>query len=105
MEFRTLYAEEIAVRVGHVTSSGVTLLLYKDARVDMDILDETVTPERWQCRYSEIKGNLYCEVGISFPAANGETVWIWKQDCGVESFSDKEKGEASDALTKHNIAA
>lgn len=103
-KFRPLEADEIDVRVGSVIQTanwqGVTLLLYKNARVDMDILDETVGAEYWQKRYKEIKGNLYCEIGIY----NKELKeWIWKEDCGVESFSDKEKGEASDASKRSAV--
>ena len=66
MEFRALNADEIDVRVQNVTkdSSGVILLLYKDARVDMNILDETVGGENWQREHYECKGNLFCRVGI-----------------------------------------
>jgi hypothetical protein len=51
MKFRDLTAEEIEVRVSRVTNAGVELLLYKDARVDQNILDETVGAENWQCEY------------------------------------------------------
>ena len=88
MKFRKLKPEEIDVRVGTVINSarwqGVTLLLYKDARVDMDILDETVGSENWQRRHYEVKGNMYCSVGIK---CDGE--WVWKDDCGTESNTEK----------------
>lgn len=92
--FRDLRADEIDVRVGKVTKKGVVLLLYKDARVDMDILDETLGKERWQRKHYELKGNLFCSVGIKFDE------WVWKDDCGAESFSEKEKGEASDSFKR-----
>ena len=99
--FRTLFADEIDVRIGSVINTpkwqGVTLLLYKNARVDMDILDNTVGPSSWQRRHVEIKGNLYCQVGIYDDCLK---TWTWKEDCGIESFSDKEKGEASDAFKR-----
>lgn len=99
MKFRKLKPEEIDVRVGTVINSarwqGVTLLLYKDARVDMDILDETVGSENWQRRHYEVKGNMYCSVGIK---CDGE--WVWKDDCGTESNTEKEKGEASDSFKR-----
>lgn len=119
MKFRTLKADEIDVKVGNVTKSGYTLLLYKNARVDMTILDETVGVANWQRDHKEVKGNLYCGIGINFPIAlkqpqsdvevyfggNSETIlqdrWVWKWDCGVESaFGDKEKGEASDSFKR-----
>ena len=96
MEFRLLKADEIEVRVGNVTSKGYTLLLYKNARADMNILDETLGVEGWQREHYECKGNLFCRVGIR--TSNGE--WIWKSDCGVESNTEKEKGEASDSFKR-----
>ena len=113
MEFRLLKAEEIDVKVGTITKGGVTLLLYKNARVDMAILDETVGAENWQRDHKEVKGNLYCGIGINVnygvPVLSGENnlpvypqeKWVWKWDCGVESaFGDKEKGEASDSFKR-----
>lgn len=61
----------------------------------MDILDETVGPENWQKEYYEVKGNVYCRVGI-----NTESGWAWKADCGIESNVDAQKGEASDAFKR-----
>ena len=95
MEFRLLTAGEIDVRVGHVSEKGCSLLLYKDARVDMTILDETVGTEGWQRKHYECKGNMYCSVGVLC----GET-WVWKDDCGAESNTEKEKGEASDSFKR-----
>ena len=64
-KFRTLRADEIDLRVGTVGDGFYTLLLYKDARCDMNILDETVGAENWQRSHKEVKGNLYCSVGIN----------------------------------------
>ncbi len=71
------------------------LLLYKDARVDMSILDETVGIENWQREHYECKGNLFCRVGIKT-----ESGWVWKSDCGVESNSEPQKGESSDSFKR-----
>ncbi len=95
MKFRDLKADEIDVRVGSVKQDGVQLLLYKDARVDMNILDETVGAENWQREHYECKGNLFCKVGIL--TDNG---WIFKSDCGSESNTEAEKGEASDSFKR-----
>lgn len=97
MEFRTLKAEEIDVRIGNASSNGYTLLLYKDARCDMSILDETAGVENWQRDHKEVKGNLYCGVGIW---SEKKSQWIWKWDCGTESNTEKEKGEASDSFKR-----
>lgn len=90
--FRDLKASEVECRVGMQSASGLTLLLYKDARVDMAILDETVGQENWQCRFYEHKGILFCSLGVRI---HGE--WIWKDDAGSESNTEAEKGNASDA--------
>ena len=95
MEFRLLRADEIDCKVKTVSAWGVMLLLYKDARCDMNILDETVGPMNWQRRHELINGNLFCSVGLT----DGHE-WVWKQDVGVESFTEKEKGEASDSFKR-----
>ncbi|WP_228370420.1 hypothetical protein [Gottschalkia acidurici] len=41
MNIRTLRADEIECRVQTVKQNGCSLLLFKDARCDMKILDET----------------------------------------------------------------
>jgi len=97
MNFRALQAQDIEVRVGGIFKSGVTFLLYKNARVDMAILDETVGEFNWQRDHKEVKGNLYCGIGI-WDGQKKE--WIWKWDCGTESYTEKEKGEASDSFKR-----
>lgn len=98
MKFRDLTADDIDVRVQSVKQNGAVILLYKNARVDMNILDETVGPENWQREHYECKGNLFCRVGICTQADRRE--WIWKSDCGVESNTDAQKGEASDSFKR-----
>lgn len=98
--FKLLNADEIEVKVKQVTEKGAIALLYKTARTDMDLLDETLGAGMWECDYKEIKGNLYCGIGVK--QADGTTVWKW--DCGIESRADDEgnekKGEASDAFKR-----
>lgn len=96
MNFRDLREEDIEVRVQSVKQNGLVLLLYKNARVDMAILDETVGAENWQREHYECKGNLFCRVGIC-DANNG---WVWKSDCGTESTAEAQKGEASDSFKR-----
>lgn len=93
--FRDLRADEIEVRVAQVTENGAGLLLYKDARCDMRILDETIGPGRWQKRFHSAKDTLFCEVGIEIDGA-----WVWKADAGAPSNQEAEKGEASDAFKR-----
>ena len=96
---RTLKASEIDCRIGQVFAAkkAVSVLLYKDARCDMAILDELVGPENWQREHYECKGNLFCRVGIK---NNTTGEWVWKDDCGVESNTEAVKGESSDAFKR-----
>ena len=95
MTFRDLTASEIDCRVSTITEKGLTLLLYKDARCDMNILDETGV--LWQRKHYECKGNLFCSVGLYCEEIKE---WVWKDDCGAESYTEKEKGEASDSFKR-----
>jgi hypothetical protein len=114
LKFRDLRADEIEVRVQSIKvkngqPSGVILLLYKNARCDMNILDETVGAENWQREHYECKGNLFCKVGICCKmnidqsGNNGDILspnWVWKSDCGTESNTEAEKGESSDSFKR-----
>lgn len=95
--FRPLTKDEIDCRVATCKENGVSLLLYKDARVDQNILDETFGIFGWQRSHQLIDGNLYCTVSIRNPET-GE--WIHKQDVGKESNAEKEKGQASDSFKR-----
>ena len=102
MKFRGLRADEIECRIGTVSKegTGLSLLLYKTARVDADILDETVGPESWQSEFYECKGTLFCKVGILADRGDGLAEWVWKSDAGAPSNMESEKGEASDAFKR-----
>ncbi|MDF2800823.1 MAG: hypothetical protein K0S61_726 [Anaerocolumna sp.] len=97
MEIRLLKADEIEVRVQTVKEKGYSLLLYKDARVDMRILDETFGVNGWQRTHEVINGNLFCNIDIY---DDTKKCWIRKQDVGVESQTEKEKGRASDSFKR-----
>ena len=100
-KFRELKADEIECRVQSVKDKGLVLLLYKDARVDMNILDETVGSANWQREHYECKGNLFCRVGIDIGTHEGKAErWVWKSDCGTESNTEAQKGEASDSFKR-----
>lgn len=96
-EIRLLHADEIECRVAMVAETGVSLLLYKDARVDQRILDETFTTFGWKRSHQVIDGNLYCTVEV-WDAEKSQ--WIGKQDVGKESYTEKEKGQASDSFKR-----
>lgn len=95
---RDLKENEIECKISQINEKGLTLLLYKTARTDAQILDETYGEMNWKNHYDEVKGNMYCTIEV-WDKDKGQ--WISKQDCGVESaFGDKEKGEASDAFKR-----
>ena len=104
LKFRDLTKDEIDCRVQsvHKEGKGLVLLLYKDARVDQTILDETIGAENWQREHYECKGNLFCRVGIDTNATveNAQPRWVWKADCGTESNTEAQKGEASDSFKR-----
>ena len=96
-EIRLLEADEIECRVATINEKGVSLLLFKDARVDQKILDETFTPFGWSRSHQNIEGNLYCTVEIW---DEDKLQWVGKQDVGTMSYSEKEKGQASDSFKR-----
>ena len=96
-QFSALTAGDIECRVSTVSDKGCSLLLYKDARCDMKILDETVGPENWKRSHELINGNLFCNVSLW---DEGKKEWVTKQDVGTESYTEKEKGQASDAFKR-----
>jgi len=93
--FRDLRADEIECRVAQAKANGVSLLLYKDARCDMNILDETVGPNNWQRYHS--RDNANCTVTIW---DDNKQQWIGKEDTGTESNTEAEKGLASDSFKR-----
>jgi hypothetical protein len=95
--FRDLRADEIDCRVATCSDKGCSLLLYKDARVDMNILDEEFSMLGWQREHQLIGDRLYCTVKVK-DKSTGE--WISKQDVGTESYTEKEKGQASDSFKR-----
>lgn len=95
LKFRDLRADEIECRVSTISDKGLSLLLYKDARCDMNILDETVGPLGWQRYHS--RENANCIVSI-WDEKN--QTWVSKEDTGKESYSEKEKGLASDSFKR-----
>ena len=97
MNIRKLRADEIECRAQIVKQNGCSLLLYKDARADMKILDETFGINGWQREHIIINDNLFCNVKIW---DKEKKQWIIKQDVGVESRTEKEKGQASDAFKR-----
>lgn len=101
--FRLLKPDEIECRVQKIVpEKGVSILLYKTARTDADLLDETVGCDKWENDFKVVDGTLYGGIGVDY--GNG---MVWKWDAGTESNTEKEKGRASDAYKragfKHGI--
>ena len=94
-KFRTLKANEIDCRISIINGNGLSLLLYKDARVDQTILDETVGAMNWQRHHT--RDNANCIISIW---DESKKQWIEKEDTGTESFTEKEKGLASDSFKR-----
>lgn len=94
---RLLKANEIECRISVINEKGLSLLLYKDARVDQRILDETFGAFGWKRSHQCIDGNLYCTVEI-FDKETGQ--WVAKQDVGTMNYSEKEKSQASDSFKR-----
>ena len=93
--FRLLKENEIDVRIATINGKGASLLLYKDARCDMNILDETVGPYNW--KRSHTRENANCIVSLW---DENKKEWVSKEDTGTESFTEKEKGLASDSFKR-----
>ena len=101
MNIPLLTEKDIDCRVQSVfkNSKGVSaiLLLYKDARVDMRILDKVYGPMNWRRTHEVINGNLFCNIDIW---DEDKKEWVRKQDVGTESNTEKEKGQASDSFKR-----
>jgi len=96
-DIRLLKAGEIECRVGTINERGLTLLLFKDARVDQKLLDEAFSPMGWKRAHQEIGGNLYCTVSVW---DGGKKQWVDKQDVGTMAREEKEKSQASDSFKR-----
>lgn len=94
---RTLRADEIECRISTINEKGASILLYKDARVDQKILDETFGSFGWKRSHQCIDGNLYCTVEV-YDKETGQ--WIAKQDVGTTGYAEKEKSQASDSFKR-----
>lgn len=94
---RLLRADEIECRVSVINEKGLGLLLYKDARVDQKILDETFGMFGWKRSHQSLDGNLYCTVEV-LDRETGE--WVAKQDVGTTGYTEKEKSQASDSFKR-----
>jgi len=87
---------DIEFRVQNINKGGYcTILAYKDARVDMNRLDDVCTPLNWKREH--LNNNANCIVSIW---DESKKQWISKEDTGTESFTEKAKGLASDSFKR-----
>lgn len=98
--FEDLTKDDVEVRVQQcgISNKGTKwakLLIYKNARIDMNLLDKAVGAANWQRKHYECKGTLFCEIGIKI-----DNEWVWKGDAGVPSNAEAAKGEASDSFKR-----
>ena len=97
LKFRNLKPSEIEVRIGSTTKKTFSLLLYKDARVDMALLDEVVGKGNWQREHKILGNDIYCRVGIYNKELN---CWVWVEDAGSSGSIEVEKSKASDSFKR-----
>lgn len=101
---RLLTANDVELRIKQITETKkgvfVTLLVYKDARTDMDILDEAFGPMNWQRKHKLIGNAMYCAISV-WDADKKQ--WVEKEDAGKESYSETEKGQASDSFKRSGV--
>lgn len=95
---KPLPIESVDFRIQSINNGGyATILAYKDARVDMNRLDEVVGSLNWKREHFTIGDSMYCRVSIFNEKTNQ---WVSKEDVGVESFTEKEKGLSSDSFKR-----
>ena len=70
-------------------------MAYKDARVDMQRLDDVCTPLGWKREH--LNGNANCIVSI-FDDKHKQ--WVGKEDTGTQSNTEAAKGLASDSFKR-----
>jgi len=85
---KPLGVDQIEFRIQSINKGGyATILAYKDARVDMQVLDDVCGALNWKREHTN--NNHNCIVSIY----NEEALqWVSKEDTGTESFTEKEKG-------------
>ena len=99
INFRNLTEEDVELRTQMVRQNGVSLLIYKNSRVDASILNETVGVTNWKKEFHRdiYNHSLYCTVSIY---DHDKKEWVGKQDVGTPSNTEEVKGEVSDAFKR-----
>lgn len=102
VEIPKLTKDDIEVRVKRVTEANgkvyATLVLYKNARIDMNILDKVFGTFGWMRRHEVLDGKLFCTISVW---SQTRQMWIHKQDVGIsENDIQSQKTEASDSFKR-----
>lgn len=93
---KPLEINQIDFRVQSINKGGfATILAYKDARADMNRLDEVCGVLNWKREH--VRDNANCIVSIW---DENKSQWVSKEDTGTESNTEKEKGLASDSFKR-----
>jgi hypothetical protein len=93
---KPLTVDEVEFRVQSINNGGyATILVYKDARVDINRLNKIFGHMNW--RRSHTRDNHNCIVSLW---CDEKKQWVYKEDTGTESNTEKEKGLASDSFKR-----
>lgn len=99
-----LTEKDVELRVKQIWESNSTvytlLLVYKEARTDMRVLDETFGAMNWQRKHKLIGNTMYCAISVW---DEDKKQWVEKEDAGKESYSEAEKGQASDSFKRSGV--
>ena len=94
---KPLTKNDVELRTGNVSAKGITLLVYKTARTDVNRLNE-VCGTKWNNKhFYDSQGLLCCSIGIY---DDDLKQWVFREDVGTESFTEKEKGNYSDSFKR-----
>jgi len=93
---KPLEIKDIDFRIQSINKGGyATILAYKDARVDINRLNEVCGVLGWKREHT--RDNKNCIVSIW----NDEIKqWVSKEDTGTESMTEAQKGLASDSFKR-----
>jgi len=97
---KPLTGDEIELRIGMAkySSGGFSILLYKTARTDRNRLDEAFGVFGWKNKYRhDVNGNIVAQISVWDEV---KEQWVMKEDIGVESRTEKEKGQYSDSFKR-----
>ena len=104
IKFRDLLPSEIECRVGATLKDqngnpyAFQIMLYKTARVDCQILDETFGQFGWKNNYYQVKNTMICSVSIW---DEDKHEWINKDNGGDDDFTmEQVKAECSDSMKR-----